>query len=109
MSTSRGAISSTHFFRNEPEKTRSNDMIIFDGFIFSFRTFLFRERARRASRELKREKNDTSGGGRVSQILTFRWGGGHFIRFIKITRFEDDISLITGYGPSVGGQKQLRP
>ena len=39
----------------------------------------------------------------------FSLGGGHFIRFIKITRFEDDISLITGYGPSVGGQKQLRP
>ena len=29
----------------------------------------FRERARKASRDLKREQNDTSGGGRVSRIL----------------------------------------
>ena len=33
------------------------------------KTVLFsRERARRASRDLKREKNDTSGGGRVSEV-----------------------------------------
>ena len=35
-------------------------------YIFTF--FYCRERARRASRDLKREKNDTSGGGRVSQV-----------------------------------------
>ena len=32
-----------------------------------------RERARKASRELIRERNDTSGGGRVSQTILWPW------------------------------------
>ena len=41
-----------------------NVLLVYYDNVFFF--YFFRERARRASRDLKREKFDTSGGGRVS-------------------------------------------
>ena len=84
---------------------------------WSFLTDLFFHSGRFYSGKERGVLRENSRGRKMTRQAVAGWvksslfvgGGGHFIRFIKITRFEDDISLITGYGPSVGGQKQLRP